>query len=181
MIFLFLLGSGYAEQDAGGGEEGSDVPDGSESPEDTVSPADWMDYELADARTGETFMVSDFRGKPVLLETFAVWCPTCLKQQEAKKMFEDKGDEVVHISLDVDPNENAEIVRNHMESNGFEWYSSVAPPEMTRELINEFGITVINAPSASVVLVCEDQSARLLEMNGVKPVSLLEEEIEKGC
>ncbi|PIN92559.1 hypothetical protein COU56_04225, partial [Candidatus Pacearchaeota archaeon CG10_big_fil_rev_8_21_14_0_10_31_9] len=37
----------------------------------------WMNTELNDISTGETFKISDFEGKPVLLESFAVWCPTC--------------------------------------------------------------------------------------------------------
>ncbi|PIO07358.1 hypothetical protein COU59_03365, partial [Candidatus Pacearchaeota archaeon CG10_big_fil_rev_8_21_14_0_10_34_12] len=45
--------------------------------QETVS---WMNTELKDIRTGETFKTSDFEGKPVLLESFAVWCPTCTKQ-----------------------------------------------------------------------------------------------------
>ncbi len=165
------------EEGAEEGEEAGEVDGTGESP-----PANWQDYELVDTRTGETFRVSDFKGKPILLETFAVWCPTCLKQQqEVKKMVAEGANGVIHISLDVDPNEDEEIVRNHMESNGFKWYSAVAPPEMTQELIDEFGIKVVNAPEAPVILVCEDQSARLLEQRGVKSVAVLEEEIEKGC
>lgn len=179
LIFLglLLLASGCVEEGAEKGETGEVDETGEIS-----LPADWRDYELVDTRTGEIFRVSDFKGKPVLLETFAVWCPTCLKQQqEVKKMVGNGTNRVVHISLDVDPNEDEEIVRNHMESNGFKWYSAVAPPEMTQELIDEFGIKVVNAPEAPVILVCEDQSARLLEQRGVKPVAVLEEEIEKGC
>ena len=178
LLGLLLLAAGCVEEGAEEGEETAEVDEAGE----TSPPADWRDYELVDTRTGETFRVCEFEGKPVLLETFAVWCPTCLKQQqEVKKMVAEGGKGVIHISLDVDPNEDEEIVRNHMESNGFKWYSAVAPPEMTQDLIDEFGITVVNAPAAPVILVCEDQSARLLEQRGVKPVALLEEEIEKGC
>ncbi len=177
-IGLLLFAAGCVEEGAEEGEETGEVGETGES----SLPADWKDYELVDTRTGETFSVSEFKGKPVLLETFAVWCPTCLKQQqEVKTMVGKGGSGVIHISLDVDPNEDEEIVRNHMESNGFKWYSAVAPPEMTQELIDEFGITVVNAPAAPVILICEDQSSRLLEQRGVKPVALLEEEIEKGC
>ena len=65
----------------------------------------WMDIELTDVRTGQTFRISDFSGKPILLESFAVWCPTCLRQQnEIKKVKSSEGDDIVHISLDTDPN-----------------------------------------------------------------------------
>ena len=45
----------------------------------------WMNTELKDVRIGETFKISDFRGEPVLVESFAVWCPTCTKQQNEIK------------------------------------------------------------------------------------------------
>ncbi len=33
----------------------------------------WLDTPLTDAVTGEQFRLSDFKGKPVLLHSFAVW------------------------------------------------------------------------------------------------------------
>tara|TARA_Y100000034_G_C6559755_1_gene242188 strand:- start:329 stop:472 length:144 start_codon:yes stop_codon:yes gene_type:complete len=47
-------------------------------------------------------------------------------------------------------------------------------------LIDEFGVNVVNAPQAPVILVCKDQSTRLLK-RGVKSSSELKEEIKKGC
>ncbi len=141
----------------------------------------WMDIELTDVATGQTFKISDFKGKPILLESFAVWCPTCLRQQrEIKKVMEIAGDAIIHISLDTDPNEDADKVREHMERNGLDWYFAVAPIELTNALIDEFGLAVVNAPSAPVILICEDQSARLLR-SGVKSADDLLAEVEEGC
>ncbi|WP_406660166.1 redoxin family protein [Methanolobus sp. ZRKC3] len=148
---------------------------------DSEPAGDWRDIELTDVRTGEVFKISDFEGKTVLIESFAVWCPTCLKQQQETKILSDMEDEnVIHIGLDTDPNEDEEIVRNHAQSNGFDWYYAVSPVEFTQSLIDQFGVGVVNAPSAPVILICEDQSTRLLR-NGVKPAEELQEEIEKGC
>ncbi len=141
----------------------------------------WMDIELTDVATGQTFKISDFKGKPVLLESFAVWCPTCLRQQrEIKKVREIAGDAIIHISLDTDPNEDAAKIREHLERNELDWYFVVAPIELTNALIDEFGLAVVNAPSAPVILICEDQSARLLR-SGVKSADDLLAEVEKGC
>ena len=142
---------------------------------------DWRDTELTDIETGETFRISDFEGTPVLVESFAVWCPTCLEQQkEVQKLKSAEGDAIIHISLNTDPNEEEEQVREHLEKNGFDWYFAIAPPEMTRAMIDEFGQEFVVAPSAPVVLVCENQSARLLP-RGVKSAEQLNEEVEKGC
>ena len=153
------------------------------TPTSSVAPptaSAWMDIELTDVATGQTFKISDFKGKPILLESFAVWCPTCLAQQkEIKKVKQSEGDAIIHISLDTDPNEDADKIREHMERNGLDWYFVVSPIELTNALIDEFGLAVVNAPSAPVILISEDQSARLLR-SGVKSADDLLSEIETG-
>jgi len=142
---------------------------------------DWRDIPLRDVVSGETFRISEFEGQPILLESFAVWCPTCTKQQqEIRKLHQDIGSGVISISLDVDPNEDEELVRDHASRNGFDWLYAVAPPELTQALIEEFGTRIVAAPSAPIVLICEDQKARLLK-RGVKKSDTLQEEIHRGC
>ena len=141
----------------------------------------WMNIELTDVITGQNFKISDFQGKTVMLESFAVWCPTCLRQQKEMKKLQARGnDAIVHISLDTDPNEDAAKVKEHAEKNGLDWYFAVAPIELTNALVDEFGLTVVSAPSAPVILICEDLSARLLK-NGVKSADTLLSEVGKGC
>ena len=66
----------------------------------------WRDINIEDVTTGETFKISDFKGKKVVLETFAVWCSTCTKQQkEIKKLHGRIGEDFVSITVDVDPND----------------------------------------------------------------------------
>ncbi len=133
----------------------------------------WMDIELTDVTTGETFQISDFEGKTILLESFAVWCPTCLAQQkELQKLQASEGDDVIHISLDTDPNEDAEKIREHIQRNGLDWYFAVSPIQLTQALIDEFGLDFVSASRAPVVLICKDSSARFLR-SGVKPAEEL--------
>ena len=147
----------------------------------TPAAGAWMDMELTDVATGQKFKISDFKGKPVLLESFAVWCPTCLRQQkEIQKLKESEGDAILHISLDTDPNEDEARIREHLERNGLDWYFAVSPIALTEALIDEFGLTVVSAPSAPVVLICEDQSTRFLR-SGVKSADDLLAEVERGC
>lgn len=142
--------------------------------------ASWMNVELVDVLTGESFRVSDFYGKPILIESFAVWCSICLRQQrEMAKLIEGEGEGIVHISLDTDPNEDAEAVLAHANRHGFEWLFAVSPVDLTRTLIDIFGLTVVNAPRAPVILVEADGTARLLR-NGVKTAASLVEEIGGG-
>ena len=95
---------------------------------------DWRSIPLADVRTGETFTIGDFAGKAVLLETFAVWCPTCSRQQDQIKQLHDvlDGKGVISISLDVDPNESPEQVKEYAESKGYDWRYAVLLPSSHR-------------------------------------------------
>ncbi len=136
------------------------------------------DIQLKDVRTGENFKIEDFRGNPVLVESFAVWCPICTKQQkEIKKLHDELGDSFVSISLDTDPNEDDDRIKEHLERNDFDWYYSVSPPNLTRLLIDNYGQGIANAPSAPVILICDDGKSKLLG-SGVKSSDELKREIE---
>ena len=139
----------------------------------------WINFELNDVKTGESFMISDFN-KPVLLESFAVWCPTCTKQQrEIKKLHNDVGDSIISISVDTDPNEDENQVRQHIESNGFDWIYVVAPREFTQSLIDQFGVGIVNAPSAPMILICDEKVKKL--GSGVKSSNELKENVKEFC
>ena len=141
----------------------------------------WMEIELHDVAGGDTFTVGDFAGRPILVESFAVWCPTCtVQQREIGRLKQQEGEAIVHISLDTDPNEDEARIEEHLARNGFDWYYAVSPIDLTQALIDDFGLTVVNAPGAPIVLVCPDQSSRLLR-TGVKTAEDLLAEVESGC
>jgi hypothetical protein len=143
----------------------------------TVNSSAWQEVELEDVNSGEKFTAAELE-KPLLVETFAVWCPTCTNQQnEIKKLKEESN--VTSVSLDVDPNEERQQIRRHKREKGFDWRYAISPPELTRMLIKEYGNTIANPPFAPVVLVCENGSRRL--SNGVKKASNLQQEIQEGC
>lgn len=176
--------TGDSDPDGDGGDEGTGGDgDGSEGDGTDGSDGDgptWRTTTLEDVRTGEAFAIGDF-DRPVLLETFAVWCSTCLSQQrESQKLHERIGDDVVTIGLNVDQNEDAAQVREHAEEHGFDWRYAISPPQVTRSLTDEFGQSMANPPSAPVVLACPDGGARRLE-DGVKEADVLESEVENGC
>ena len=160
---------------------GNAVQTGNTSTVSEDSPSLWKETSFEDVRAGNSFKVSDFIGKPILVESFAVWCPTCTRQQqEISKLHEEVGDSVVSISLDTDQNEDKAKVQEHLERNGFDWLYAVSPEDATKSLITDFGIGVVNAPTAPVILICEDGSSRLLP-RGLKKVNELKSEIAKGC
>ena len=140
---------------------------------------DWREVRLTDVNSRENYRISEL-DKPVLVENFAVWCPTCTRQQvEIKDMIENREIEVSVVSLNTDPNEDSDKIRTHTDSNGFNWRYSVAPSEMTNSLRSEYSASILNPPLTPKILVCENSSRRL--EFGVKNSDKLAEEIKRGC
>lgn len=166
----------------------AEVPETSETPEfpeaaetaEAFNLAFWLDAELTDISAGETFSISEFRGKPVLVESFAVWCPICTRQQQELKKVKESGADIVSVAINTDPNEDEARVRGHIERHGFDWHYAVASAEVTDSLIEEFGFGIVNAPQAPVILVCGDQTVHKLR-NGVKPADELVRSAEDLC
>ena len=139
----------------------------------------WLWIELTDVRTGDTFTLARFADKPILLETFAVWCPTCTSQQrQLAALHEEVGDAVISVTINTDPNETQSQVVRHLDRHGFDWLFAVSPVALSRSLRDEFGVAVLNPPSAPVILICPGQTERtLLAKRGVKRPDFLQEQI----
>jgi thiol-disulfide isomerase/thioredoxin len=127
------------------------LPEAQPSP--TQTP-EWLDLELVDAKTGDTFRVNDFRGKVVLVETMAVWCPNCLRQaQELKALQASYGpDDLVFVSLDIDLHEDAAMLKEYAERNGFDWPFAVATLDVTRDIGGLYGALFLD-PTLNPMLV----------------------------
>ena len=157
--------------------EGSIIVNISEDVFDDVELS-WFDTHLINVRTKESFAISDFSGKPVLLETFAVWCSKCLAQQnEIKKLHEELGDSFVSVTVDLDSSESEGKVLDFINGNGFSWVYSIDHNGFGKKLIDEFGINVANAPNAPVILKCPGKDAELLRF-GVKNLEELRSGVE---
>ena len=144
--------------------------------EDSVSmmadTPEWFQIELKDENTGETFSIDDFHGKVVLVETMAIWCTNCKKQQnEVKSLYETMGmnSDLVFIALDIDPNENGEALKEYASVNNFSWVYAISPVEMSREISNLYGAQFVNPPSTPILIVDREGVAHPLEF-GIKSV-----------
>lgn len=125
----------------------------------------WFHVELSDVDSGETFTVADLQGKVLLVETMAIWCSNCLRQQkEVKALHETLGerDDLVTLVLDIDPNEDAGNLKDYAAKNGFAWTYVVAPREVAHEIGQLYGDQFLNPPSTPMFIVDRHGEVHLL-------------------
>jgi cytochrome oxidase Cu insertion factor (SCO1/SenC/PrrC family) len=120
--------------------------------------AAWQTVALRDVRSGESFAIADLAGSLVVVEPMAVWCGNCLRQQKevAKALRAVARDEVVYISLGIDPSEAERDLAAYADDNGFDWRFAVAPRELSRALAEAFGDRVLAPPSTPRIVVTPD-------------------------
>ena len=145
--------------------------------EGAMMAPEWFSAELTNARTGESFMVADFEGKVVLVETLAMWCSNCRKQQGEVQTLHDllgERDDFVSLGIDIDPNENAEALQAYIDNNGFNWLYTVAPSEISREIGQLYGDQYLNPPSTPMLIIDREGNVHLLPFGIKSAESLLE-------
>ena len=149
------------------------------SEETTESPGlpSWQTAEMTDVLTNQSFSVNSL-SKPVLVESFAIWCPPCTRQQQEIKRLKNMRN-ITSVSVNVDPEEDVRV-RDHATSNDFDWRYVTAPKPTTSKFVEVFGRTFISPPSVPVILVCDDKNYELLD-RGVMTVSQLDETVAATC
>ncbi|MBN1219686.1 MAG: hypothetical protein JXM69_12215, partial [Anaerolineae bacterium] len=116
----------------------------------------WFEAELINVNTSETFQIADFQDKVVLVETMAVWCSNCLRQQrEVQALHDLLGNQphLVTVALDIDPNETKDILKEHTDKNDFDWVYAVAPAEVAREIGQLYGGQFLNPPATPMLII----------------------------
>ena len=86
----------------------------------------WKTTPLTDAFTGQTFTLSQYSGKVIVLQFMAVYCQYCLAEghqlvsvQSTLAGNSKTVGQTVIITVDVDPNENVQQLKSYAQQNGF--------------------------------------------------------------
>lgn len=141
----------------------------------------WRTIEVTDVRSGTVFSVAEINDQPVLIQPFTLTCPVCIRQQAEISALHATGDiPFMMVGLDIDPNSNEASLRAYTGQYGFYGLYARSPPEMTRSLADQFGVLILSPAQAPLVLVCPDNSARILSP-GIKNKEQLNQTIREFC
>ncbi len=119
----------------------------------------WQSLELTDARTGETFTLGGFEGKPVFVEPMATWCTNCRRQLgNVNAAKQEVGEDVEFIALSIEGNLSNEALAAYAEKEGFDLRFAVITPELLRALVDTFGRAITSPPSTPHFIIRPDGS-----------------------
>lgn len=120
----------------------------------TAAQAAWKKVPITDS-SGKTFTIGDLQGKPVFLEFFATWCPTCRAQlKNTNAAAKQAGSNAVFIALSVETDLNSSDMAKYRSENNFESVDfAVMSPAMLAAVVACFGNDAANPPSTPHVLV----------------------------
>jgi len=99
------------------------------------------DFTLTDLE-GKRLRLSNFRGKVVLINFWATWCPACRAEMpEIEAIYQEYKDKGVAV-IGVDIRETEEDVRRYVQQGGFSWSFVL---DTTGEVAATYRITAIPA------------------------------------
>ena len=151
-------------------------------PAATAAPTtpEWFDMTLTDVQTGKTFTMNDYAGKVVLLETMAIWCPSCVIQAtQVRKPHKALGnpDDLISVTLDVDSHEDEAALKDYASTYRFDWHFAVAPLLVERALGNLYSAEYLNPPLSPMLIIDRDGNVHQLDY-GIKDAPTLQKIVE---
>ena len=122
--------------------------------------------------------MADFAGKTVFVEPFATWCSNCRQQltnvQAARASL---GEDVVFVTLSVEPNIGADALVSYADGAGFDWIFAAMPQEMLVALAAQYGQTIANPPATPHFIIRPDGSTTDL-VTGIEAADAIIGQIE---
>jgi len=120
---------------------------------------DWLVVPMTNVITGETFTFEEYikTGSPVVIHTFAIWCPACTLQLQESTAFLAEYPEKAHIiGIDIEEAESMQSIARHVERYAFAGTFAAAPKEVSQGLLNTFGSSIMLEMPQTIIIVGGD-------------------------
>jgi len=163
VTLFFML---FAATCMGGCVSSQEVPSGEEPAQadgtdeiQTQPGYEWLVVPMTDVITAETFTLEEYikTGTPVVIHTFAIWCPACTMQlNESTEFFDEFPGKAHIIGIDIDETESMQSIAQHVNKNGFTGTFAAAPNELSQGLIDTFGPSIILQMPQTIIIVGND-------------------------
>jgi len=114
-----------------------------------------MTVPITDVMTGRQTTITELaeEGKPVIIHSFAVWCPACsIQLRETAKLLKENPEAFTVLGIDLDSRENTEMIKSHVEKNQFVGMYIAAPTNLTRGLIQTVGPRVVQSLPQTLII-----------------------------
>ena len=87
------------------------------------------DFTVQDVDSGDTYYLSDFRGRVVVLDLFATWCGPCkIALPYLREIYATYSDNVVQIiSIAIDTSESQSVISQFRDDENMDWIVSLDP------------------------------------------------------
>jgi peroxiredoxin len=120
-----------------------------------------VDFTLTDL-SGKQVQLSDYAGRPVLINAWATWCPPCRAEMPDLQQLYQRHEKEGFVVLAVNAGEDASIVKSFIQQNMFT-FPVLQDPQMA--LLDGFGIR--SYPTS--IVVGRDGKVKLVQVGMLTP------------
>jgi thiol-disulfide isomerase/thioredoxin len=115
---------------------------------------EWMDTEMTNAITGETFTLHQLAdGKPIVVHLIATWCPACNAQFGQSTTFLETYPEKAHVLLiGIDKSEASAAIADYVVNKGYAGVFTTAEAPVIQGFIDLFGQEVMTSIPQTIII-----------------------------